>query len=156
MAFKGEALQAVDTETGEIVQAGQIRLPETFVPDSWEDIEKALEGDLIEFQGSPYEVVEKSKLVGEPFIITNLRFWEGDKGDVVSVMLLTKDGKKLVFNDGSTGVYRQLKYIVSQTNRFSGIKVMRGLRSSTYETQEKDFDGNPIGKPFKATTYYLA
>ncbi len=156
MAFKGNALDAVDTETGEIVAAPQIRLPQTFVPDTWEDIEAALEGDLIEFQGSPYELTEKQKLIGEPFIITDLRFWDGDKGPVVSVCLLTKDGRKLVFNDGSSGIFRQLQDIVSQTNRFSGIKVMRGLRASSYETTEKDFDGNPIGKPFKATTYYLA
>jgi|ERR1041385_275526 hypothetical protein len=76
---------------------------------------------------------EKNRLVGVSFIILHFQFNEGDYGDFVSVTLVTQHGDRIVLNDGSTGIYEQLKD-VARTGRYGGIAVPHGLRKSEYDT----------------------
>jgi len=63
------------------------------------------------FEGSPYTVVDKETLIGKEFLITDLRTFVGDYGPAVSVMAITKDDERIVFVDGSTGIYEQVKFM---------------------------------------------
>jgi hypothetical protein len=49
-------------------------------------------------------------LVGTPFVITHVRFnpGKGTSGFMASIECVTQDSEPVVFNDGSTGVYRQV------------------------------------------------
>ena len=96
--------------------------------------------------GIGLEVVEKEQLVGVEMILLEWRFNSGDFGPFVSVTAMTKDNRKLVFNDGSTGIFSQLEEI-ADTGKTGNIYLRKGLRKSTYD--------NPQGEG-KSTTYYLA
>lgn len=126
-----------------------------FVPNSWQDVAEFFEGELIEFQGSPYTVVKKDVLIDLPFLITDVRFYESHQYDseAVAICCITEAGDKWVFNDGSTGVFQQVKHMVSTSKRKAGI-LCKGLRKSTYETEIPDgFDGDT--KTIEATTFYI-
>lgn len=139
-----------------------VELPDAlngYVPQSWEDFQEKLDSVGLEFitvAGSPYEVVKKDVLIGVPFAIVDVREYEGKFGPAVAVCVITQDDRKLVFNDGSTGVMAQLKEIVAQTGRHGGFLCPNGLRASEFEYQPTDFDGEPMGNPIPATTYYIA
>jgi hypothetical protein len=96
--------------------------------------------------GIGLDVVEKDTLVGVEMILLEWRFNVGDFGPFVSVTAMTKDNRKLVFNDGSTGIYAQLTEI-TDAGKASNIYLRKGLRKSTYD--------NPQGEG-KSTTFYLA
>lgn len=86
---------------------------------------------------------DKDSLIGRPFLIVEAKFHVGDFGPFAACLCLDENGRKFVFTDGSTGVYRQLENI---TARHDGpIYAGRGLRRSDYEK-----DGRA------ARTYYLA
>lgn len=54
---------------------------------------------------------EKDELIGVPFVITGITFRPSDKkegGDYVSLEATTKDNERIVINDGSTGIRRQI------------------------------------------------
>lgn len=128
-----------------------------FIPDSWQDVAEFFEGEVIEFQGSPYTVVKKDALVEVPFMITDVRFYESKQYDseAVAICCITEDGQKLVFNDGSTGVFQQVKHMVATSKRKAGILCSNGLRKSTYKVEIPDgFDGDT--KEIEASTFYVA
>jgi hypothetical protein len=110
--------------------------------------------------GSEWTLIgDKADLVGVPFIIAMLR-WNDVKNksgqptgkQFVSVMAYTKDeGKKIVFNDGSTGVAQQLSTYVAKHDRDTGILCDKGLRVSEY-----DYEDPETGITTRAKTYYIA
>jgi hypothetical protein len=109
--------------------------------------------EIQEFTSSEWELVgNKDELIGKRFIIARTRFNEGKMGDFVSVMAFTVPNttdeapKKIVFNDGSTGVYKQLKDYVATHDQDTAINCPKGLRVSRYTTD----DG------IEAATYYIA
>lgn len=142
-----------------------------FVPKSWEEIEAAFSdvGGLITFEGSAYQVIEKEQLLDIPFAIVDVRIWSSDKfgRDAMSVMIMTKDplltgrtdpvtGEReerqlFVINDGSTGIFEQVKGTISRTGRKGGFICPGGLRKSEYVYH--DPFGNDPDK--QATTYYI-
>ena len=71
----------------------------------------------------------------------------------MSATIVTKDGRKLIMNDGSTGIYQQLRSVTdnrianNRANPQGGLAVEKGLRVSVYD--------NPVGQG-KSRTYYLA
>lgn len=134
-------------------------IDDTFVPDTVTDIENyfAEHGGVIEFKGSAYDIVEKKTLIGKAFTIVDIRFYKGKWGDAVAVLALTdRDNEKVVFNDGSTGVFRQCLTAVKRSRRRGGFSCPRGLRASEYEFQETDIvTGELIGEPTSAVTYYI-
>ncbi len=147
-----------------------------FVPKSWEEIEEAFaeEGGILTFEGSPYMVIDKEKLVDVPFMIVDVRVWRSDQfgRDAVSVMLMTKEpldtdridpmtGEKeernlFVINDGSTGIFEQVTGMVARSGRKGGIMCPGGLRKSEYTKHLEDPFGNETPKDIQATTYYVA
>lgn len=101
-------------------------------------------GDGAEF------IKDKAVMVGVPFLVLDYRFiTDPDTGrEYVSVLVMNGNGEKARFNDGSTGVYAQLKQVNDQYGVI-GITCKNGLRKSDY-TKEID------GKKEKAITYYLS
>lgn len=100
--------------------------------------------------GNGFSVVtDKIRYVGMPLIILSWRFSEGEFGEMVSLMVVTETGEKVIINDGSTGICAQLREI---TNRgFSGAMwCEKGLRVSNYSYD----DGK--GAPRQASTFYIA
>ena len=101
-------------------------------------------------------VIDKRTLIGKPFAIVEWRFHEGTFGGFVSALLVTERGEKLVLNDGSAGIYRQLVGVTAaRTDRGVvapqvGLLCKKGLRVSEYEYD----NGN--GKMTPASTFYLA
>lgn len=92
-------------------------------------------------------IKDKDKLVGIPFLVLDWRFIvdEKTKREYVNVLVMNGQGSKARFNDGSTGVYAQLKEVHEQTGVVA-IECKMGLRKSEYTT--------PEGEP--ATTFYLS
>lgn len=101
-------------------------------------------GDGAEF------IKDKDKLVDTPFLVCDFRFITDPdtEREYVSVLVMNANGEKARFNDGSTGVYAQLKSVHEQYGVI-GITCKNGLRKSGY-TKEIN------GKMEKATTYYLS
>lgn len=132
-----DSISAVDTMTAEEYQ-------------EW----LALEGiALEEFDGgSEWELVgDKDTLLNRAFIIARLRFTDNEKGKFVSVCAYAApDGKKIVFNDGGTGIYQQLLAFVKKHNRTTGIRCSNGLRVSRYDYTDDE------GVTRDAATYYIA
>ena len=137
---------------------------------SWDDL-----GTIVAEQKIPVENLtaygtgvivcdDKNRLLGVPFIIVAYAFHDGDNGEFVSAVAVTKtpltinsqETCKVVINDGSTGILAQIRAI--ETERVeSGSDVIQplycpaGLRKSTY-----DYEDPATGKVNKATTFYLA
>lgn len=115
-------------------------------------------GEVELFDGGG-DIRDKAALVGQSFMIGRITFRKGDYGPYVTVTAVDPENQEFVFNDGSSGVYRQLvTYLQERGKLDKGIDrpdsqeyevrllVQRGLRVSEYE--------GPQGKP--ARTYYLA
>lgn len=126
---------------------GALMLPATAFPDdmmrgitSFEDAARiAVEayGDVVdaaEEMGNGFKVVaDKNELIGVPFIVLHTRVNEyGDHGAFVSLMAVTQDNRKVIFNDGSTGVFTQIVEMTKATGRNGGYLFKNGLRKSEY------------------------
>lgn len=120
---------------------------------SMDDALRLLGGDVVTTfsESGEWDVVEdKSHLVGVPFVGLRWRFNKGDAGEFVSMEVVTEDGRRLIVNDGSTGIYQQLLRLTTETGRTAGIACKKGLRRSDYTyTDEK-------GTERPATTFYLS
>lgn len=110
----------------------------------------------IEDFGSGFVLTEKDQLKGAEMLLLQWRFSEGDFGPFVSVAALTRDGRRVIFNDGSTGVYAQLQNVSrirqrnGETNVQAGLTAKHGLKESTYTYTDSMGDKRP------ATTFYLS
>lgn len=108
-----------------------------------------------EVLGTGFELLstdDKATLVGVPLVLIDWRFNEGDQGEFVSIMAASNTGgvmRKVIINDGSTGIRDQLKTLVGRG--ISGpMLVKKGLVRSDYEYE----DDKGVKRP--ATTYYLS
>jgi hypothetical protein len=113
-------------------------------------------------------VTDKSVLIDVPFVILSFAFNEGTWGTFTSVAVVTKDNRKFIFNDGSTGVCEQLVELAREHKRFGGYLVQGGLSQSTYATcvecgRSKSAAavacphcGDESEKRGNASTYYLS
>lgn len=79
---------------------------------------------------------DKAKLAGKPFLLLFWTFNPGDFGDYfVSCAAMTSDGQKFILNDGSSGIYTQLReFSIEHDGRQGGLLVEGGLRMSQYAT----------------------
>lgn len=94
---------------------------------------------------------DKDTLIGIPMLLVTWEFRQGDFGEYVSVKAITAgDNRKVVFNDGSTGIRDQLRRYSEKTNKTSGLMCPHGLRVSRY-----DFTDESTGQTKSATTYYI-
>ena len=101
--------------------------------------------------GTGFDVLdkeEKQQLVGVTFLILESQVNSGDMGEFVSFTAVTEHDRKVIVNDGGTGIFQQVKRLHEKTGQSGGFLVRGGLRRSEY-TKEID------GKPTKAVTYYL-
>lgn len=109
----------------------------------------------VETYGLGFDLVEdKNDLIGKHFVILEYKFNAGKYAeDFVSMMIITKDGRKLILNDGSTGIREQMK-MIDKTAQAEGamvaINVRKGLRVSNYTYVDDK------GKETPASTFYLA
>lgn len=100
--------------------------------------------------GDGFKLLEnKDQICGVPLLLVTWDFHMGDHGEFVSIKAVTKDGQKLIINDGSSGLYKQLAEYSAKKNKQGGMLCQKGLRRSDY----KYTDENGNEKP--ATTYYL-
>ena len=98
--------------------------------------------------GDGFSVVEnKDTLLGTPLLILAVHFSEGDHGEFASCRAVTEDGRKVVINDGSTGIFAQLKLLQEKRPEIFGAPIMcrNGLRKSEYDHPEHG----------RSVTYYL-
>jgi hypothetical protein len=107
-----------------------------------------------EVLGDGFAVIDnKDVLIGVPFIAMGWQFYDGIGGQFAAIRVVTKDNKKYIVNDGSTGIRAQLERYQQRTGRCGGMYVGKGLRKSTYEVQLPDKNGDL--RASMATTYYL-
>lgn len=93
---------------------------------------------------------ERNKLIKQPFLIVKWDFYDGDFGEFASARLITPDNERYILNDGSTGIYQQLKNLTDQSGMRGMLLVKKGLRVSVYDKEMPD--GRVIRD---ARTYYL-
>lgn len=106
--------------------------------------------------GTGFAVVDKDLLVGVEFIMVNARknvdnatgrpFW--------TLHCVTKDGRKVIINDGSTGIAQQLDVLGQKRANVFPMYVPKGLRKSEYTTMILNRQGKE--EPTQATTFYLS
>jgi hypothetical protein len=125
------------------------------------DVEKAIAErglgvlDFSDF-GTGFAVLtteEKRTLVGTPCAIIDWRFNFDDEngGEFVSLSIVTEDGRKVIVNDGSTGIYAQMSKLEEKNPGVRGvIKLRKGFTVSDYTHVDEK------GKKTPATTYYLS
>lgn len=96
---------------------------------------------------------DKGRLMNTPMFLVSWDFHKSDVGEAkefVSIHAITKDGQKYIINDGSSGIYAQLREFTDEHDgRKGSFFVPRGLRESTYDYTDAN------GKTSKATTFYL-
>lgn len=106
-----------------------------------------------EVLGNGFAVIsDKSVLIGVPMILLQWRMNDGDQGTFVSVSAVARTEmgmKKVIINDGSTGIRDQLAKYSQKTGRDGGLVVKKGLRRSDYDVTMDD------GSVKHATTFYL-
>lgn len=90
---------------------------------------------------------DKRTLIGAGLIVLSVSFHDGDHGEFASCRIVTQDGRKLVVNDGGTGIYEQIKMLHKMRPQTIGqpIMVRKGLRESRYDHPEHG----------ASVTYYL-
>lgn len=104
--------------------------------------------------GDGFAVAEsKRSLVNVPFVIMDYKFSaKGDFGEFAILRLMTKDGRKLILTDGSTGICEQTRDL-ARRGVIGGILCPKGLTVSEYDYKGFDSKGNPTVTP--AETFYL-
>jgi hypothetical protein len=101
-----------------------------------------------EEMGDGFQLIDsergKATLIDVPFVLLEWTFRDGDFGTYVSCRGMTKEGRKFILNDGSTGIAEQLAKLTKDNNgRMSNLVVGKGLRVSEYPT---DVNGQPLDK----------
>jgi hypothetical protein len=94
-------------------------------------------------------LANKDTLIDVPLILLGWRFNPGNHGEFVTMMVVTKDNRKFIVNDGSTGICQQLAAYTNATGRHGGMLVANGFTRSDYEYE------NEKGEKEPAQTYYL-
>lgn len=97
------------------------------------------------------DLLEKQGLVGTPFIITAVTFRPGYPipgrpgilGDYVSVEVTTYDNRRVVFNDGSTGVRREIVEILVNSGT-----VTLG-KDQSLDTRYQEWDSDKVSGTWK-------
>lgn len=123
--------------------------PNMMTSDTWGEVE-ALDGA---------DVVDKTELIGTPFLISAFKFNVNDRGIVTAwVEVENEDGETFTFTDSSTGVKKQLQdfrdarpSLEADEDGYYETRLLapKGLRVSTYTTKDER------GRDREARTFYL-
>jgi hypothetical protein len=103
--------------------------------------------------GNGFGVLEdKSKLLNVEFVVVKYAAHTSDKngGAFSTLHVVTREGEKLIVNDGSTGIHAQCKELKEKYGNVAPLFVRRGLRVSEY-----DYTDEKTGLQTKAKTFYL-
>lgn len=96
----------------------------------------------------------KNILVGVPCVFMGWNFNAGDKGEFVSAQIVARmpggGMLKAIVNDGSTGIFKQLKAFTGRTGKLGGLSARGGLTRSDYKYMDET-----TGEERPATTYYI-
>lgn len=116
--------------------------------------------EVVEYEGSPWHVIDKEQVVNRRFMIMGYRVNPGgDFGTFVSLMAVTdgevrdKNGKfvnKVVINDGSTGIADQWQSMVQAGLAKVPMICPNGLRVSEYQYPDPE-----TGELRPAKTFYI-
>lgn len=151
--------QNVNTSTGEMVSAESLLSDDmlsniTSFEDALALVNEHLGGEVVEADkvlGTGFGVAdEKSPYIGVPFLIMKADknpSEKGERGYFYSLHCVTKDGRKVIINDGGSGIAEQLDTLYAKHPEMVGkpMLVRKGLRSSNYT--------HPVHGP--SVTYYL-
>lgn len=145
--------EMVNTVTGEIVPVTSIKAVDTMDAKEFQEWLASENTSIETFDGGGnWDLIgDKKDLLAVPFVIAMIRWTDNDDATFVSVCAFKEDGTKIVFNDGSTGVYQQLQTYTNKHHRDTGIACPKGLRKSDYTYTDKE-----TGKERPAATYYIA
>lgn len=116
----------------------QYAQPSLDLPASFTEAVDAWGGEFEELP-TDWRLMEKESLIGVPFLCYRFEFRESDKGrnrEYVSVYIVTEDDRRLVINDGGTGIYEQAKEWTDRTHKTGGLLCRNGLRVSKYDHPE--------------------
>lgn len=96
-------------------------------------------------------LTDKSVAVGKEFLIIDWAFITDQTTgrEYASIRLITAHNALIRMNDGSTGIYKQLKMLESK-GIHGGVHCVNGLRVSEYMFEDEK------GNRSQAKTYYLA
>ena len=162
------------TEERPEVVAEVMRQTSTAIPsnvyreiETWDDAMRAVVGYVDSIEDASREIGDgfsvlptdrKHILIGVPLMFTEWNFYQGENGEFVAARAIAQqDGggiRKLVINDGSTGICEQLREYSKRTGRYGGLLVRHGLRKSEYDVEIEDRRTGE--KSMKhAVTYYL-
>jgi hypothetical protein len=90
-------------------------------------------------------VTNKDQLIGRAMLLVSWSFNVGDfgnaageKGQFVSITIVTQDGGKYIVNDGGSGIYAQLEAYTERTGLTGGMLVRKGFRKSEYSNDVTD------------------
>jgi hypothetical protein len=108
--------------------------------------------DIAEF-GTGFTVLDNKDLLnGVEFAILDWRFSKGSYGDMVTLTLVTGDGRKFIINDGGSGIYKQMRTVDKALDGEPVIvMVAKGLTVSNYF-----YDDPKTGERKPAQTHYLS
>lgn len=98
---------------------------------------------------------DKSLLCGVELLFLGWSFNAGENGEFVSCYVVarmpgSKVPSKFIVNDGSTGLFKDLRNYTTKTGRNKGLHVAKGLSRSDYTYEDKE-----TGEQRPATTFYL-
>lgn len=98
--------------------------------------------------GDGFALAAKNTLIDVKMVILSAKMSTGDMGEYVVVRAVTKDNRKVVIVDGSTGIKDQLgEFMEDNDGRFPRVWE-KGLRVSQYTYDSPD-------GPKPAETYYI-
>lgn len=125
---------------------------------TWEDLGAVIGSDVDVIDASDYGTGfavlpdrDKSLLVGVEFAIVGWKFYPGTYGDFVSLHVLTRDGRKIIVNDGGSGICAQMALINRKAQgKRAVVRVPKGLTRSDYTYVDDK------GKETPASTFYLS
>lgn len=161
--FPGQATitddgQIIDSATGEVISASSIVSDDDLrsIGESGDAFADALAlanriGNVIDAGaelGTGFNVAEKDALIGEAFVVLDARknIDEATKRAFWSLTVVTKSGRKVILNDGGTGIAAQMDALAERHEKVVPMVVAGGLRKSTYNHPEHGI----------STTFYLA
>lgn len=100
--------------------------------------------------GDGFARVDKMSLVGNTFVILDIKYGDGDYSQFSIIRGITKDNRKFFITDGSTGLNEQIVELVKKYQRTGGILCNGGLRVSEYEYTDPNTQ-----KTSPAKTFYI-
>src|SRR5690606_3568232 len=109
---------------------------------SFDDVLRASGGvvnKINDHLGDGFSVLEdKTELLDVEFMVVTYSVHpsESTGKEFTSLRVITRDGRKLIINDGSTGIHEQCLALRKRLGNFVPLHVPRGLRMSEYDYRD--------------------